>query len=60
MVYFTGIPSDVSILSIIKGIKYCQEYLTYDVVSKIIEGLNSRQISVRFNKNQIRDILQGF
>ena len=60
IVYFTGIPTHVSILYIIKEIQNFQEYLRDDVVSKMIEGFNGRQILVRFNKNQSRDILQGF
>ena len=57
---FTKIHPHVRFFSVIKDIWRGQEYLRYDVVSKIIEDFNVRQIFGGFNKSQIRDLLQGF
>ena len=57
---FTGIPLHVIILSITEGIWFGQEYLIDDVVSKIIEKFNGKQIPGRFDNNQIRGICRVF
>ena len=58
--YLTDIPSHVIILSRIKGIHSGKEDLRDEVVSKMIEELNWRQILGGFNQSKIRDILKGF
>ena len=48
------------ILSIIKVIWHWKESLRDDLVSKMIKGLNGRQILAGFTKNQIGDFYRGF
>ena len=46
--------------SVIEGVWHGQEALRYDVVSKIIRGLNERQMLDGFNQGHFREIFQGF
>ena len=45
---------------LIEGVWCWKESFRGDLVLKIIEDFNGRQILCRFNQNQIREVCQGF